>query len=191
MLPLQRKPAALEILTMIVIEKNRKHLRLRHHHFLFQEFPSYLVFDLFTLDMQKPINTYKIWHFYYPYDQMHGLYSPTFTPTNNPASKVVCINTMCIYTILYTTYMYIMYIYIIILNYTMQKYTIHGVYTREPGNAAGFRAEVEVLQEPVTLLEQRSHGPFENTEYPSSYDSFRTSLNFRKWWTTCKKCGFP
>ena len=100
MLPLQRKPAALEILTMIVIEKNRKHLRLRHHHFLFQEFPSYLVFDLFTLDMQKPINTYKIWHFYYPYDQLHGLYSPTFTPTNNPASKVVCINTMCIYTIL-------------------------------------------------------------------------------------------
>ena len=132
MLPLQRKPAALEILTMIVIEKNRKHLRLRHHHFLFQEFPSYLVFDLFTLDMQKPINTYKIWHFYYPYDQMHGLYSPTFTPTNNPASKVVCINTMCIYTILYTTYMYIMYIYI--YYYIKLHYAeIHHTWSIYPG----------------------------------------------------------
>ena len=139
MLPLQRKPAALEI---DCDWKNRKHLRLRHHHFLFQEFPSCLVFDGFTLDMQKPINTYKMWHFYYPYDQMHGLYSPTFTPTNNPVSKLVCIHIMCIYTILYTTCMYIIYL----------QYTMHGVYTREPGNAAGFRAKVEVLQEPVTLL---------------------------------------
>ena len=150
--------------------KNRKHLRLRHHHFLFQEFPSCLVFDLFTLDMQKPINTYKIWHFYYPHDQMHGLYSPTFTPTNNPASKVVCIHIMCIYTILYTIlyttyyFLYVYYIYDIKLHYTK----IHHAWSFLHGSQETLRASARRSK----FCRSQSH----SSEDPSSYDSFRTCL---------------
>ena len=117
-----RKPAALEIQSMIVIKNN---LRLRNHRFLFQEISSCLVFHLFPLDMHQSTRTkYRI--------LINN--SPKFAPPNDPVSLCITCsmcNAMCILKILYLSFWVLCifeYIYIYIHTYLCKWYMYMYIY---------------------------------------------------------------